>query len=261
MDGAMSLLDLTGRVALISGAGGGIGLGVALALARCDVRIVALVRSRVSGENAVRLISEAGGVAGFVVGDVARPDSVGAAVEAAVERHGALDIVIHNAVARSSAEPLKLEDASDAEWAGQSAVALDGMFLLAQAALPHLRASTCARFVVLVSAGAMHGSVRNAVYPAVKGAQRGFVKALAREWGPHGITVNAVAPIAMSEGARRHFALHPEAMEPLLAHIPLRRLGDPETDVGAGIAAICTPAFGYVTGQTICVDGGAYPAL
>lgn len=257
----MNRLDLNGRVALISGAGGGIGLGTALALARCGTRVVMLVRSRESGENAVRLVTGAGGIASYVAGDVARPDSVDAAIDAAVQLHGGLDCVIHNAVAGSSVEQLALEEAADEHWAAQSDVALDGMFLLARAAFAHLKASTCARFVVLVSAAAMHGSVRNAVYPAIKGAQRGFVKALAREWGPHGITVNAVAPVAMTDGARRHFEIHPEAMQPLIAHIPLRYLGDPEADVGAAIAAMCAPAFGYVTGQTICVDGGAYPAL
>jgi len=140
-------------------------------------------------------------------------------------------------------------------------VALDGGLHLAQSALPLLRRSPGARFVVLVAAAAMHGSVRNVVYTSVKGAQRGFVKALAREWAPLGITVNAIAPVAVSDGSQRHFESNPQLLAPLLAGIPMGRIGDPKADVGAAIAALCTDAFAYLTGQTLCLDGGVYTAL
>ena len=101
----------------------------------------------------------------------------------------------------------------------------------------------------------------NPVYAATKSAQRGFAKALAREWGPHGITVNAVAPAALTDVARDYLARDPERARRAALSFPLGRMGDMRDDIGATVVAMCSDYWRYVTGQVVNSDGGYYTAL
>jgi NAD(P)-dependent dehydrogenase (short-subunit alcohol dehydrogenase family) len=263
MDGAMSDGDglLAGRAALVTGAGGGIGRGVALALAAAGAGVVIAARRRSTGDETAALVEAAGGRALCVQADVARRGDVDAAVAAALARFGRLDIVVHNASSGLSSVPTACEDIDDARWDEQFGVALDAAFHLAQAAFQPLRAGGHGRFLVMSSAQALHGGAMNPAYAAVKSAQRGFAKALAREWGPHGITVNAIAPAAATEATEAHFERHPALREQILGMIPLRRLGDAQADIGGAVVALCSEHMRYVTGQMVPVDGGTYTAL
>ena len=157
--------------------------------------------------------------------------------------------------------PTKCEEIDDARWDEQYAIALDAAFHLAQASFAHLRDTGRGRFIILSSAQALHGGAMNPIYASVKNAQRGMVKALAREWGPHDITVNAIAPAAETDATKAYFERNPQIREQILSVIPLRRLGDMRDDIGGAIVALCSDQMRFVTGQLIPVDGGAYTAL
>jgi NAD(P)-dependent dehydrogenase (short-subunit alcohol dehydrogenase family) len=263
MDGAMNdsqrLLD--GRTAIVTGAGGGIGRGLALALAGAGANVVIAARRAETGDETRALIEAEGGSALCVRTDVAKREDVDAAVAQALAHFGGLDIVVHNASSGQSSVPTKCEEIDDARWDEQFGIALDASYYLAQAAFAALRDSGRGRFVILSSAQALHGGAMNPIYASVKSAQRGMAKALAREWGPHGITVNAIAPAAETDATKAHFERHPQMRAQILSMIPLRRLGDSRDDIGGAIVALCSDHMRFVTGQIIPVDGGAYTAL
>jgi NAD(P)-dependent dehydrogenase (short-subunit alcohol dehydrogenase family) len=252
---------LQGRTALVTGAGGGIGRGLALALAAAGANVVIAARRAATGDETQALIEAAGGRALSVQSDVAQRSAVDAAVNAAITHYGGLDIVVHNASSGQSGASTACESIDDARWDEQYAIALDAAFHLAQASFAHLRDSAGGRFIILSSAQALHGGAMNPIYASVKNAQRGMVKALAREWGPHGITVNAIAPAAETDATKLYFERNPQVRDQILSTIALRRLGDAQTDIGGAIVALSSDAMRFVTGQLIPVDGGAYTAL
>jgi 3-oxoacyl-[acyl-carrier protein] reductase len=259
---ASSATRLDGRSVLISGAGTGIGRGLAQAFAAAGAQVVVTARRRDTGRATLDLIEAEGGRGLAVEMDVTRRDQVDAAVAATLARYGRLDIVIHNANAgNDSALPVALEDITDALWDRQAQVAWDGAFHLAQASFAALKASGQGRFVMLGSAFGLHGAAMNPVYSSLKGGDRGFVKALAREWGPHGITVNAIEPAAITEPTEVFFNQYPAVKARYLGNFSMRRMGDPRHDIGRAVVAMCSSDFGYVTAQSIQIDGGLYTAL
>ncbi len=258
----MSAHDLLqGRTAIVTGAGGGIGRGLAQALAAAGANVVIAARRAATGDETLESIQAEGGRAISVATDVAQRADVVAVVAAAVSTFGGLDIVIHNASSGQSSVPTPCEDIDDARWDEQYAIALDGAFHLAQASFRYLRDTGRGRFIILTSAQALHGGAMNPIYAAVKSAQRGMVKALAREWGPNRILVNGIAPAAETDATKAHFARHPQLRDQIVSTIPLRRLGDMREDIGGAIVAMCSDQMRFVTGQVIPVDGGAYTAL
>jgi 3-oxoacyl-[acyl-carrier protein] reductase len=252
---------LDGRVAFVTGAGAGIGRGIALALAAAGARVAVTGRRASTCDDTVAQIAAEGGTAFALEADVGDRAAVHRAVEAAVDRWGRLDIVVQNANAGDSAHPIALEEVSEDDWLRQARVAWDGNLHCAQAALPHLRAGGCGRFIVLGSAFGLHGAAMNPVYSALKGGDRGFVKSLAREWGPHGITVNAIEPAAATEPTQVFFAQNPAVRDAYLRLFPLGRMGAPREDIGRAVVALCSDLMAYVTGQNLPVDGGLYTAL
>jgi 3-oxoacyl-[acyl-carrier protein] reductase len=252
---------LHGRTAVVTGAGGGIGRGIALALAAEGANIVIAARRLVTAQQTAALICAEQGSALALECDVARAQQVRAAIAATVAEYGALDIVVHNANASESAMPLAVEAITDANWHSQAAVAWDAAFFLAQAAYPHLKKSGRGRFLMLGSCFGLHGAALNPVYAALKGGDRGMVKALAREWGPDGITVNAIEPAAATEPTELFFEQNPEVRAKYLGNFPMGRMGRPREDIGCAVAILCCDDAGFITAQSIQVDGGLYTAL
>jgi 3-oxoacyl-[acyl-carrier protein] reductase len=252
---------LEGRVALVTGAGGGIGRGIALALAAAGANVVVTGRRLSTCEETLQLIDEEHGNAIAIEMDVSDEQAVRDAITHTVAQWGRLDIVVQNANAGDSAHPIALENITEEDWYRQARVAWDGTLHCAQAALPQLKASGRGRFIVLGSAFGLHGAGMNPVYSALKGGDRGLVKSLAREWGPHGITVNAIEPAAMTEPAEAFFAQNPAVRDAFIAMFPLGRMGVPRSDIGCAVVALASDLMGYVTGQNLPVDGGLYTAL
>lgn len=248
---------LAGKVALVTGAGGGVGRGIAFALAGAGADVVVTARRAVTGDVTSDLIRGRGASAVSIEADVTRRADVERAVGEAVARFGGLDVVVHNAVSDLANDPVQLEDVEADRWDAIAAVSLRASFDCAQVGFPQLRARR-GRLIFLTSAAGITGSAFLPPYAAVKGAQRGLAKSLAREWGPLGITVNSIAPLASTPAMDAYFQKNPVARERLVARTPMRRLGDVEHDVGAVAVFLASDAAGYVTGQTIVVDGGSF---
>jgi 3-oxoacyl-[acyl-carrier protein] reductase len=254
---------LEGRVALVTGAGGGIGRGIALALAAAGANVAVTGRRLSTCEDTLRLIDEEHGNAIALEMDVSNEQAVREAVVHTVAQWGRLDIVVQNANAGGdSSHPIALESVTEEDWYRQARVAWDGTLHCAQATLPQLKkAKGRGRFIVLGSAFGLHGAAMNPVYAALKGGDHGLVKSLAREWGPHGITVNAIEPAAMTEPAEAYFAQNPAVRDMFIGMFPMGRMGVPRDDIGRAVVALSSDLMGYVTGQNLPVDGGLYTAL
>ena len=252
---------LKGRTAIVTGAGGGIGRGIAQALGLAGANVVIAARRAATGDETAQLVRNDGGSAVCIETDVTDRDGVDRLVAATLATYGGLDIVVHNAASGLSGKSFKLEEIDDASWDEQCAVALGAAFHLAQAAFSHLRESGHGRFIVLNSSQGLHGGAMNPAYAAVKSAQRGFVKALAREWGPFGILVNAVAPAALTDAAKNYLASDPQRAQKARDSFPLGRMGDMRDDIGAAVVVMCSDYWHYVTGLTVPVDGGYYTAM
>lgn len=255
-------ISLTERTAIITGAGGGTGRDMAVAMGRAGANVVIAARRGHTAEETANLVREAGGEALPVEADVTLPDDMERAVDAAVESFGGLDIMIHNAVHAGISLPQNIMEIEDEDWDAQSAVSLGGAFLCARTAFPYLKkAGPRGRFLLLGSAFGQHGAGHNPNYAATKAAYRGFVRALAREWGYLGITVNMIAPASLTEAAEAYLNANPRLRDQYLAGFALGRLGRPQEDIGGAVLSLCSEAFGYVTGQTLMVDGGLYTAM
>jgi 3-oxoacyl-[acyl-carrier protein] reductase len=247
-------------VALVTGAGQGVGRGIALALGAAGFAVVVAARRAETGDPVAAEIVERGGRAICVPTDVTVRADIDAAVGRAISELGGLDVMVHNAF-RGRGSPYGLESASLDEWERVSRSAMWASIHCAQAASPHLAASACGRLVLVSSAAGIEGSVNLPLYAAVKGAQRAFAKSLAREWGPRGVTVNCIAPLALTPALAHAIERNPDLLPRLEARTPLGRLGDPEHDIGAVVAFLASAAAGYVTGQTLVCDGGSFTGL
>jgi 3-oxoacyl-[acyl-carrier protein] reductase len=240
---------------VVTGAGGGVGRGIALACAAEGMFVVVAARHD-NGARTVELIEQRGGRAVWVRCDVtARAD-----VERAVAAAGNLRAFVHNASSNRSSATERLEDLDDATWDEHARVSLRGAYYAAQAALPGLRAAGGV-FVLLTSAAGIEASPTRPAYSVVKGALRGLGKSLALEWGPLGVRVVMVSPLAATDALTDAFAADPSLEARLTRRVPLGRLGDPEADVGRVVAFLCSDAARYVTGQTVVVDGGRFMGL
>ncbi|BBY74261.1 short-chain dehydrogenase [Mycolicibacterium parafortuitum] len=252
-------MNLTGSTAMVTGAGAGVGRGIATALAADGAHVIVATRSE-TGRAVADEISARGHHATWARCDVTDAASVTATVDLALATTGRLDAVIHNATSNVSSRPHNLADVDRVLWADHFSVSLSGAHHCAAAAFAALqrRGGT---FLVMTSPAGIEGSATLPLYATMKGALRGFAKSLAREWAPHGITVNVVSPLAYSPAMTAAITAEPAMEERLSRRIPLGRIGDPERDIGAAVAFLVGPRARYVTGQTLGVDGGHYTNL
>lgn len=240
------------RNALISGAGRNIGRAIALELARRGCNVVVNTRADRAAADAVAEELRALGVEALVaVADVGRADQVGRMAEEALKRFGTVDIVVNNAAIRPSTPFLGL---SDTQWHEVLAVDLHAAFYTAKAFLPGMVAQRWGRIINLTGMNAIHGYAGRAPVSTAKHGLWGLTKALAKEFGPSGITVNAISPGPI----RSH---HPDPamtqhIESQLAKIPLGRLGEPQ-DIAAVCGLLASEEGGFISGQMIAVNGAA----
>jgi meso-butanediol dehydrogenase/(S,S)-butanediol dehydrogenase/diacetyl reductase len=245
--------SLSGRTAIVTGGGHGIGRGVALALSNAGAQVVICGRTPET-LSAVRAEIEArGGAALDVVCDITRAEDLERLVAATVERFGGVNILINNAALVPHGSLLEIDDALvQAAWEAGPFAALKLMRLCH----PYLKGDGA---IVNVSSGvAITGNVhRRGIYAAVKAALNAISRAAANEWGPDGIRVNIIMPVARTEALDRFFTNEPERAQAMLAGIPLGRVGDTEEDIGRAVVFMVGPDARYLTGATIPLDGGA----
>ena len=247
---------LSGRTVLVTGASQGVGRGIALAAGAAGASVVVTARNLQVAESVAAEIRERGSPAiAFRCDVVSRPE-VDAAVKAAVHTFGKLYALVHNATSRFSGRPCPLEDVTDEDWDDQIKVGLRGTLHCGQAALPELR-KNAGTLIVLVSNAGIEGSLPLPTYSATKGAQRTLVRSLAREWGPLGVRVNALAPVAMTPAMGEFFEAWPQMRDYIEIRAALRRIGDSEADIGHAVNFLIGDDSAFITGQTLVVNGGA----
>lgn len=241
---------LAGKVALITGAGQNIGRAIALHLARDGAQIAVNGRSnRAAVEEVVGAVNALGGQAVAVMGDVGVPADAARIVDETVSAFGGVDFLISNAGLRRKTAFLEM---SFEEWTEIRAVALDGAFLMAKAAVPHMVARGGGAIVALSGISTHIGMPFRCHVSAAKAGLEGLMRALAVELAPMGIRCNSVAPgtIDTTRGASA-------GPNPHFASIPLGRQGSVD-EIASVVRMLVGAEGGYITGQTIHVNGGAY---
>ncbi len=244
------MITLTGKVALVTGAGRGIGRTIALKLAGLGARVVVNNLSAERNEEVCAAIREAGGEAVGVLGSVTDPAVAEACVKAATEQFGRLDIVVNNAGVTRDTLVARM---SDEDWQTVLDCNLTGAFHVIRAAMRPLMRQRSGRIINISSVVGQMGNAGQANYAASKAGLLGLTKAVARELSTRNVTVNAVAPGFIDEGMTAE--LSEEVRQVAQKQIPLGRFGSSE-DVAAVVAFLASDAAGYLTGQTIGVDGG-----
>ena len=239
----------------MTGASEGIGRGIAIAAGKAGAGVVVSALDIQAAESVAEEIRGCGGHAVAARCDVTQRSDIEAAVASALTVFGRLDAVIHNAN-DTGARARSVQEIADSHWHPSFAVGLRPLFYAARAALPAL-IDSAGSMIVMTSQSGIDGTVTLPVYSAVKGAQRALVKSLAREWAPLGVRVNAVAPSAMTPAQAAYLEREPHMRAHLIARSPLRRMGDAERDIGQAVGFLISRESGFVTGQTLVVNGGA----
>ncbi|MFI8595379.1 SDR family NAD(P)-dependent oxidoreductase [Microbacterium sp. NPDC078428] len=241
----------TTGTALITGAGGGLGRAISQALAARGITVVAADIDLDQAQETVRLIETEGGRAYAVPVDVTDPSSAAAAVAAATAAAGPLTALVNNAAIYATIRRSPFDEITVDEWDRVMAVNLRGPWVMAVAARHALQDG--GRIVNISSATVFSGSEQWAHYVASKAGVIGLTRVLARELGPRGITVNAVAPgFTLTEAS---YALIEDADSYGVTRSALKRSAQPDDIVGA-VLYLTGPDSGYITGQTLVVDGG-----
>ena len=248
----MTLFDLSGRVAVVTGGNGGIGLGMAKGLAAAGASVVVAARNAEKGQQAAATLAASGVKSAFIALDVADEDSCRAIIDETVARFGRLDILVNNAGTSIRKPP---ESFTAAEWHAVLDTNLTGALFCSQAAYPVMKEAG-GKIINIGSMYSIFGTSYGAAYAASKGGLVQLTKSLAIAWAKDNIQVNAVLPgwidTELTQGARRHV---PELHDRVLDRTPAGRWGVP--DDLAGIAVfLSAPASNFVTGAAIPVDGG-----
>jgi NAD(P)-dependent dehydrogenase (short-subunit alcohol dehydrogenase family) len=248
------LFDLSGQTALVTGGSRGLGLQMAEALGEAGAKVMLTARKSAELEEAISHLGARGIDARWIAADASKPEDVQRVVSETMQRLGRIDILVNNAGATwgAPAEDYPLE-----AWDKVMNLNIRSLFLFAQAAAKaSMIPNRHGRIVNIASIAGLGGSLemKFIAYGTSKGAAVNFTRTLAAEWGPYGITVNALAPgffpSKMTKGVLAHYGV-----DKLAAAAPLKRLGD-DDDLKGAVLLFASAAGKHITGQILAVDGG-----
>jgi len=243
-------MNLTGRVALVTGGGRGIGRAVALRLARDGAALAVSDVDEATGESVAAELRALGHQARFYRANVGAADEVAQMVERILTEQGGLHILVNNAGITRDSLLLRM---SEEDWDRVLTINLKGAFLCTRAALRPMLRQRWGRIVNIASVVGLVGNAGQANYAASKAGIVGLTKATAKEVASRAVTANAIAPGFIDTTMTK--ALKEEVKQEVLKQIPLGSFGQPE-DVASAVAFLASEEAGYITGHVLCVDGG-----
>jgi NAD(P)-dependent dehydrogenase (short-subunit alcohol dehydrogenase family) len=246
--------ELEQKVAIVTAGGQGVGRGAAIALARAGAQVVVVGRTAWKCENVVAEIEEDGGSAIAIGCDVRRPVDVDATVARAVDAFGGVDLLVNAADDQRLVPFLEIDEEN---MLAGVLTGVMGTVRFTQACVPHMQARGGGAIVNVGSGAGLLALAGMGPYAAVKEAIRSLTRTAAVELGPHGIRVNVICPTAWAPSFEEWAQADSAAYAALIERTPLRRIGDPVDDVGAGVVFLCSDQSRYVTGTTLMLDGGS----
>ncbi len=255
----MSIFDLSGRVAVVTGGNGGIGLGIAQALADAGAPVSIWGRNADTNAKALAAITAKGGKAEARVCDVTDPASVKAAMQATLDALGRVDGCFANAGIGGGGRQSFI-DRSEEDWRKMFATNLDGVFHVFQVAARHMTERAAAgdpfgRLVATSSMASLFGTARNEHYAGTKAAINALVRALGVELARYGVTANAILPGWIKSDMTQGLMANDKFVDNVMPRIPMRRFGDP-ADFGGIAVYLMSKASAYHTADMIVIDGG-----
>jgi len=242
--------DLTGRVAVVTGANTGIGQGIALALAAAGADVAAV--GRTPAQETVEKVRALGRRAEIISADLSTIEPVGRVVDEAVDKLGGLHILVNNAGIIRRADSL---DFTEEDWDAVVDTNLKSVFFLCQAAGRHMVANGGGKIINIASMLTFQGGIRVPSYTASKSGIGGLTKLLANEWAAKGINVNAIAPGYIATNNTAALQADETRNRQIMERIPSGRWGSPE-DMGGAAVFLASSAADYVQGHILAVDGG-----
>jgi NAD(P)-dependent dehydrogenase (short-subunit alcohol dehydrogenase family) len=255
----MSIFDLSGRVAVITGGNGGIGLGIAQALATAGCNVSIWGRNAEKNKSAAASMAGCTGAVDARICDVSDSTSVKSAMAATLERFGRVDGCFANAGIGGGGRRAFI-DRTEEQWRTMFATNLDGVFHVFQAAARHMTERATAgdafgRLVATSSLASLFGTARNEHYAATKAAINALVRALAVELARHGVTANAILPGWIKSDMTAGVLADEKFVGAVMPRIPMRRFGEP-TDFGGIAVYLMSKASSYHTADCFVIDGG-----
>lgn len=244
---------LQGKIAIITGGAGGIGKGMATAFVKEGATVAIVDLNEETGQETVKELQVYQAESMFIQANLAERDKLAGIVQQVVDKYGKLDILVNNAHA-STRKPFEETTQEDLDLSFNTG--FYPTFYLMQAALPYLK-ETEGSIINFASGAGIEGHTTQAAYAAAKESIRAISRVAANEFGPFGINVNLISPIANSPGVQAWAKEEPEYYQSVLNNIPMRRFGELESDIGRAAVFLASDDSNYITGQTIMVDGGS----
>lgn len=244
--------NLTGQIALVTGASRGIGYDLVRAMAHAGAKVIAVARDTESLERLVEVVTFSGNEAHAYALDISDIDQMSTLIETIISRFGRIDILINNAGLGFNHDAVEV---TETDWDEMMAVNLKGLFFMCQAVGKYMIQQNYGRIINMSSQAGQVGILRHAVYCASKGGVNQLTRVLALEWAKHNITVNAVAPTFIRTPGTAERLDTSEFIDDILSRLPIGRVGD-TMDVAGAVIYLASPAADLVTGTILLVDGG-----